>query len=246
MFRRPQANALINRLGFNNDGLDAFLANVQKARFRQAALQYVTPGEIVGVGTGSTVNKFIDALATIKDQIPGAVSSSEASTARLKALGIPVFEANDVGELSVYIDGADEIDPKGHMVKGGGAALTREKIVAAQSRRFVCIADESKMVAALGAFPLPVEVIPMAAARLVRQFQAMGGTARIRLKDGVPLVTDNGQHILDVTGLRISDPLGFESTVNQWPGVVTVGVFAHQRAHVCLLGTASGVKTLNF
>jgi len=217
-----------------------------KSLVGQAALQYVTPGEIVGVGTGSTVNKFIDALATIKDQIPGAVSSSEASTARLKALGIPVFEANDVGELSVYIDGADEIDPKGHMVKGGGAALTREKIVAAQSRRFVCIADESKMVAALGAFPLPVEVIPMAAARLVRQFQAMGGTARIRLKDGVPLVTDNGQHILDVTGLRISDPLGFESTVNQWPGVVTVGVFAHQRAHVCLLGTASGVKTLNF
>jgi ribose 5-phosphate isomerase A len=217
-----------------------------KSLVGQAALQYVTPGEIVGVGTGSTVNKFIDALATIKDQIPGAVSSSEASTARLKALGIPVFEANDVGELSVYIDGADEIDPKGHMVEGGGAALTREKIVAAQSRRFVCIADESKMVAALGAFPLPVEVIPMAAARLVRQFQAMGGTARIRLKDGVPLVTDNGQHILDVTGLRISDPLGFESTVNQWPGVVTVGVFAHQRAHVCLLGTASGVKTLNF
>jgi ribose 5-phosphate isomerase A len=217
-----------------------------KALVGQAALQYVTPGEIVGVGTGSTVNKFIDALATIKDQIPGAVSSSEASTARLKALGIPVFEANDVGELSVYIDGADEIDPQGHMVKGGGAALTREKIVAAQSRRFVCIADESKMVAALGAFPLPVEVIPMAAARLVRQFEALGGTARVRQKDGVPLVTDNGQHILDVTGLRISDPLGFESTVNQWPGVVTVGVFAHQRAHVCLLGTASGVKTLDF
>ncbi|MDP2263595.1 MAG: ribose-5-phosphate isomerase RpiA [Hydrogenophaga sp.] len=217
-----------------------------KALVGQAALQYVTPGEIVGVGTGSTVNKFIDALATIKDQIPGAVSSSEASTARLKALGIPVFEANDVGELSVYIDGADEIDAQGHMVKGGGAALTREKIVAAQSRRFVCIADETKMVAALGAFPLPVEVIPMATARLVRQFDAMGGTARVRLKDGAPLVTDNGQHILDVTGLRISDPLGFESTVNQWPGVVTVGVFAHQRANVCLLGTSSGVKTLNF
>jgi ribose 5-phosphate isomerase A len=217
-----------------------------KALVGQAALQYVTPGEIVGVGTGSTVNKFIDALATMKDQIPGAVSSSEASTARLKALGIPVFEANDVGELSVYIDGADEIDAQGHLVKGGGAALTREKIVAAQSRRFVCIADETKLVSALGAFPLPVEVIPMATARLVRQFQALGGTARIRLKDGVPLVTDNGQHILDVTGLSITDPLGFESTVNQWPGVVTVGVFAHQRAHVCLLGTASGVKTLNF
>ncbi len=212
----------------------------------QAALQYVVPGEIVGVGTGSTVNKFIEALASIKAQVPGAVSSSEASTARLKALGIPVFEANDVGELSVYIDGADEIDAKGHMVKGGGAALTREKIVAAQSRRFVCIADESKLVKALGAFPLPVEVIPMAAARLARQFQAMGAAARIRLKDGAPLITDNGQHILDVTGLQIEDPLGFESQVNQWPGVVTVGVFAHQKAQVCLLGTASGVKTLTF
>ncbi|MBS3911066.1 MAG: ribose-5-phosphate isomerase RpiA [Hydrogenophaga sp.] len=212
----------------------------------QAALQYVTPGEIVGVGTGSTVNKFIDALATMKAQIPGAVSSSVASTARLQALGIPVFEANAVGELSVYIDGADEIDAQGFMIKGGGAALTREKIVAAQSRRFVCIADDTKMVKALGAFPLPVEVIPMSTARLVRQFEALGGKAQIRLKDGVPLVTDNGQHILDVTGLHITDPLGFESMVNQWPGVVTVGVFAHQRAHVCLLGTASGVKTLTF
>jgi ribose 5-phosphate isomerase A len=217
-----------------------------KALVGQAALQYVTPGEIVGVGTGSTVNHFIDALASIRDQIPGAVSSSEASTARLKALGIRVFEANAVGELSVYIDGADEIDASGHMVKGGGAALTREKIVAAQSRRFVCIADESKLVQALGAFPLPVEVIPMATERLVRQFAALGGTAQLRRKGGEPLVTDNGQHILDVTGLQITDPLAFESTVNQWPGVVTVGVFAHQRAHVCLLGTSSGVKTLTF
>jgi ribose 5-phosphate isomerase A len=217
-----------------------------KALVGQAALQYVTPGEIVGVGTGSTVNKFIDALASIKDQIPGAVSSSEASTARLKALGIAVFEANEVGELSVYIDGADEIDAQGHMVKGGGAALTREKIVAAQSRRFVCIADESKLVKTLGAFPLPVEVIPMATARLVRQFAAVGGQATIRMKDGAPLVTDNGQHILDVTGLQIADPLAFESQVNQWPGVVTVGVFAHQKANVCLLGTPGGVKTLTF
>ncbi len=217
-----------------------------KALVGQAALQYVTPGEIVGVGTGSTVNKFIDALATLKERIPGAVSSSEASTARLKALGIPVFEANAVEELAVYIDGADEIDGAGHMVKGGGAALTREKIVAAQSRRFVCIADESKLVEVLGAFPLPVEVIPMAAARLIRQFAALGGMARLRLQGGVPLVTDNGQHILDVTGLKIRDPLAFESTVNQWPGVVTVGVFAHQKAGVCLLGTASGVRTLTF
>jgi ribose 5-phosphate isomerase A len=212
----------------------------------QAALQYVTPGDIVGVGTGSTVNKFIDALVGMKDQIPGAVSSSEASTARLKALGIPVFEANAVGELSVYIDGADEIDGQGHMVKGGGAALTREKIVAAQSRRFVCIADDSKLVKVLGRFPLPVEVIPMATARVVRQFAAMGATAQVRLKDGAPLVTDNGQHILDVTGLQIADPLAFESQVNQWPGVVTVGVFAHQKAGVCLLGTPDGVKTLTF
>lgn len=212
----------------------------------QAALQYVVPGEIVGVGTGSTVNKFIDALATIKDRIPGAVSSSEASTARLQALGIAVFDANEVGELAVYIDGADEIDGRGHMVKGGGAALTREKIVAAQSRQFVCIADESKLVEALGQFPLPVEVIPMASARIARRFAAMGGSAKVRLKGGAPLVTDNGQHILDVTGLVIRDPLAFESEVNQWPGVVTVGVFAHQKAAVCLLGTATGVKTLTY
>lgn len=212
----------------------------------QAALQYVVPGTIVGVGTGSTVNKFIDALADIKDQIRGAVSSSEASTAKLKALGIPVFDASEVEELDVYIDGADEIDGKGYMVKGGGAALTREKIVAAQSRRFVCIADASKRVDALGAFPLPVEIIPMAAARITRQFAAMGGKAVIRMKEGAPLVTDNGQHILDVTGLRITDPLAFESEVNQWPGVVTVGVFAHQKASVCLLGTESGVETLQY
>ncbi len=212
----------------------------------QAALQYVVPGEIVGVGTGSTVNKFIDALASMKGQIKGAVSSSVASTQRLQALGIPVFDANAVGEISVYIDGADEIDGQGYMIKGGGAALTREKIVAAQSRRFVCIADESKQVAVLGKFPLPVEVIPMATQRLLRQFAALGGTAQVRLKDGQPLVTDNGQHILDVTGLQIKDPLAFESQVNQWPGVVTVGVFAHQRAQVCLLGTASGVKTLTY
>jgi ribose 5-phosphate isomerase A len=217
-----------------------------KALVGQAALQYVTPGEVVGVGTGSTVNKFIDALATMKAQIPGAVSSSEASTARLRALGIPVLDTAEVTALSVYIDGADEIDARGFMVKGGGAALTREKIVAAMSRRFVCIADESKMVPVLGAFPLPVEVIPMAAAGLVRGFRQMGGNAQLRLKDGQPLVTDNGQHILDVTGLQITDPLEFESQVNQWPGVVTVGVFAHQKADVCLLGTPEGVRTLNF
>ena len=212
----------------------------------QAALQYVVPGEIVGVGTGSTVNKFIDALATMKASIRGAVSSSNASTERLKALGIPVFDSNEVGQISVYIDGADEIDGQGFMIKGGGAALTREKIVAAQSSQFVCIADESKLVEVLGRFPVPVEVIPMATQRLLRQFADMGGTARVRLKDGLPLVTDNGQHILDVTGLKISDPLRFESEINQWPGVVTVGVFAHQKAAVCLLGTTGGVKLLEF
>jgi ribose 5-phosphate isomerase A len=217
-----------------------------KALVGQAALQYVVPGEIVGVGTGSTVNKFIDALAAMKGSIPGAVSSSEASTGRLQALGIRVFDANDVGEIAVYIDGADEIDHAGHMIKGGGAALTREKIVAAQSRRFVCIADESKLVDVLGRFPVPVEIIPMAAKRLVRQFVALGGTASIRMKDGKPLVTDNGQQILDVAGLQIREPLAFETHVSQWPGVVTVGVFAHQKAAVCLLGTASGVKTLAF
>ncbi|RYX88372.1 MAG: ribose-5-phosphate isomerase RpiA [Comamonadaceae bacterium] len=212
----------------------------------QAALQYVVPGEIVGVGTGSTVNKFIDALATMKDQIKGAVSSSVASTERLQALGIPVFDANDVAELSVYIDGADEIDRHGFMIKGGGAALTREKVVAAQSRRFVCIADESKLVATLGKFPLPVEVIPMATQRVMRQFAAMGGSATVRLKDGQPLVTDNGHYIVDVTGLQISKPLEFEAEVSQWPGVLTVGVFAFQCAAVCLLGTEAGVKTMEF
>jgi ribose 5-phosphate isomerase A len=217
-----------------------------KTQVGLAALQYVVKGEIVGVGTGSTVNKFIDALATMKNDIKGAVSSSVASTNLLIAAGIKVFDSNEVTQLSVYIDGADEIDHAGHMVKGGGAALTREKIVAATAKRFVCIADESKLVNVLGAFPLPVEVIPMAAAQLMRQFTALGGTAKVRLKDGTPLVTDNGQHIIDVLGLQIKDPVAFEMQVSQWPGVVTVGVFALQKAQVCLLGTASGVKTLNF
>lgn len=212
----------------------------------QAALQYVVRGELVGVGTGSTVNKFIDALATMKDEIKGAVSSSAASTERLRACGIKVFEAADVDELSVYIDGADEIDHHGFMIKGGGAALTCEKIVAAQSKRFICIADESKLVETLGAFPLPVEVIPMATVRVIKQFDAIGGKAILRMKEGQPLVTDNGQHIVDVKGLHIKDPLAFEASISQWPGVVTVGVFAHQKAQVCLLGTASGVRTLTF
>ena len=212
----------------------------------QAAVAYVQPGSIVGVGTGSTVNKFIEALGLSPGQIKGAVSSSIASTERLQALGITVFDAAEVDELAVYIDGADEIDHSGYMIKGGGAALTREKIVAAQARKFVCIADESKLVSSLGTFPLPVEVIPMAAKRIARQFAALGGTAALRLKAGVPLVTDNGQHILDVTGLKIADPLAFEADVNNWPGVVTVGVFAFQKASVCLLATSAGVKTLTF
>ena len=217
-----------------------------KAMVGQAALDHVVPGEIVGVGTGSTVNHFIDALGQVKERIVGAVSSSVASTQRLQAVGIKVFDCNEVGEIAVYIDGADEIDRSGHMIKGGGAALTREKIVAAQAKRFVCIADESKLVEVLGRFPLPVEVIPMAAQRIARQFAAMRAEATLRMRDGAPLVTDNGQHILDVRGLAIRDPLGFESEVNQWPGVVTVGVFAHQRAQVCLLGTPTGVRTLSF
>ena len=217
-----------------------------KAMVGQAALDHVVPGEIVGVGTGSTVNHFIDALGQVKERIVGAVSSSVASTQRLQALGIKVFDCNEVGEIGVYIDGADEIDGSGHMIKGGGAALTREKIVAAQAKRFVCIADGSKLVEVLGRFPLPVEVIPMAAQRIARQFAAMRAEATLRMRDGAPLVTDNGQHILDVRGLAIRDPLGFESEVNQWPGVVTVGVFAHQRAQVCLLGTPTGVRTLSF
>ena len=216
----------------------------------QAALRFVVPGEIIGVGSGSTVNKFIEALASMKGQIKGVVSASEASTARLRAVGIPVFDANEVQELAVYIDGADEIDPHGNMIKGGGAALTREKIVAALSHQFVCIVDESKLVHTLGKFPVPVEVIPMAVQRLIRQFAAMGGSAQVRPKASgtgqEPLVTDNGQVLLDVSGLQISDPLAFEAQVSQWPGVVTVGVFAFQKAQVCLLATADGVKTLNF
>ncbi len=212
----------------------------------RAALDYVVRGQWVGVGTGSTVNKFIDALASIRHEIPGAVSSSLASTERLRALGIEVRDANEVERLAVYIDGADEIDGKGYMVKGGGAALTREKIVAAQSDRFVCIADASKQVPVLGKFPLPVEVIPMASARIMRQFAALGGRASIRMAAGKPLVTDNGQQLIDVQGLAIKDPLAFEAEVSQWPGVVTVGVFAFQRATICLLGTDAGVQTLHF
>jgi ribose 5-phosphate isomerase A len=214
-----------------------------KALVGRAALDHVVPGSIVGVGTGSTVNCFIDALAEIKDRIAGAVSSSVASTQRLQAHGIPVLDSNTVERIPVYIDGADEIDGRGCMIKGGGAALTREKIVADLAERFVCIADESKRVAVLGRFPLPVEVLPMAAAQVARRFQAAyGGEATVR----AGCTTDNGNLILDVRGLQITDPFAMEAEATLWPGVVTVGIFARHRARVCLLGTASGVQTLTF
>jgi ribose 5-phosphate isomerase A len=213
-----------------------------KVMVGQAAVAWVQPGTIVGVGTGSTVNHFIAALAAMPRRVAGAVSSSQQSTARLREQGIPVLEANDVESLEVYVDGADEIDPSGCMIKGGGAALTREKIVADLARRFVCIADASKRVEVLGAFPLPVEVIPMAVNQVVRRFAALGGQASVR--PGV--TTDNGNPVIDVRGLRIVDPAGMESEVNQWPGVVCVGVFARHRADVCLLGTANGVETIRY
>ncbi len=206
----------------------------------QAALAYVVPGEWVGVGTGSTVDKFIDALATMKDQIKGAVSSSARSTERLAQLGIRVVSTSEVLSLPVYIDGADEVDRRGHMIKGGGAALTREKIVADLAQRFVCIADESKLVSTLGRIALPVEVISMAAPQIARRFkQFFGGEALMR----AGCITDNGNPILDVHGLSITDPLAMEEEVNQWPGVVACGIFARHRARVLLLGTAQGVTT---
>ncbi len=213
-----------------------------KALVGQAALEYVVPGTVVGVGTGSTVNHFIDALATLKQRITGAVSSSAQSTARLQSLGIRVFDANEVERIPVYIDGADEIDRHGCMIKGGGAALTREKIVADLADRFICIADESKRVDVLGKFALPVEVIDMAREQVARRFRALGG--RPVLRQGV--TTDNGHPLLDVHGLAISDPLALETEINQWPGVVAVGIFARHRARVCLLGTATGVQRLLF
>jgi len=213
-----------------------------KVLVAQAALAYVPDGAIVGVGSGSTVNCFIDALASLRGRIAGAVSSSEKSSERLRAHGIEVLDANRVESLPIYIDGADEIDPRGFMIKGGGAALTREKIVADLSARFLCIADETKLVSTLGRYPLPVEVIPMAAAQLARRFAALGGDAQLR----AGVVTDNGCHLLDVRGLVIDDPESMEREINQWPGVVTVGIFARHKASACLLGTPQGVKTLSF
>jgi ribose 5-phosphate isomerase A len=213
-----------------------------KALVGQAALEYVLPGSVIGVGTGSTVNHFIDALARSNLRVAGAVSSSNQSTERLRKHGIEVLDCNTVESIPVYIDGADEIDHRGYMIKGGGAALTREKIVADLAERFVCIADESKLVPTLGGFPLPVEVIPMAAAQVARRLRALGGDARLR--EGV--ITDNGNQILDVRGLAITEPPAMEAEINQWPGVVTVGIFARHKASVCLLGTPQGVRTMLF
>ena len=205
-----------------------------------AALDYIADGSIVGVGTGSTVNHFIDALAGMRDRIVGAVSSSEASSRRLAAHGIAVFDLNGIESLPVYVDGADEIDGGFAMIKGGGGALTREKIVAAVSERFICICDASKRVDVLGRFPLPVEVIPMACSHVMRELRRLGGEPRVR--EG--FVTDNGNLILDVKGLQIVDPVDLETRINQIAGVVSCGLFASRPADVCLLGTADGVRTL--
>ncbi|WP_213990647.1 ribose-5-phosphate isomerase RpiA [Sodalis sp. dw_96] len=205
-----------------------------------AALKYVQPGTIVGVGTGSTAAHFIDALGTMKHQIDGAVSSSEASSAKLKALGIPLLDLNSVDSLDIYVDGADEINSHMQMIKGGGAALTREKIISAVARRFICIVDASKQVDILGSFPLPVEVIPMARSYVARELVKLGGLPEYR--QGV--VTDNGNIILDVRNLRILDAVALEDKINSLPGVVTVGLFARRGADVALIGTPQGVKVL--
>lgn len=210
-----------------------------KKQAAAAALAYVEGG-IIGVGTGSTVNHFIDALATIKGRIEGAVSSSEASTERMKGHGIPVYDLNAVGDLSLYVDGADESNARLQLIKGGGGALTREKIVAAASRRFVCIADETKLVDVLGGFPLPVEVIPMARSYVARELVKLGGTPVWR--EG--FITDNGNLILDVQGLEILEPDELEQQINNIAGVVTVGIFALRPADVLILGTPDGPRTL--
>ncbi len=212
-----------------------------------AAIAYVPYGQTIGVGTGSTANCFIDALASIKAHIPLAVASSNATAARLQAIGIKVVDLNEVDSLGIYVDGADEIDPYGAMIKGGGAALTREKIVAAVAKQFVCIADSSKLVQALGVFPLPVEVIPMASAQIVRQAAAWGGQASVRLDaQGKPLLTDNGNVIVDVRGLRYTDAKVWEAQFNAIAGVVTVGLFAARGADVALIGSAQGVQSINY
>jgi ribose 5-phosphate isomerase A len=225
---------------------DAMTQDEMKQAVARAAIDYVVDGEIIGVGTGSTANFFIDELGRIKDRIKGAVASSEATAQRLQSHGIKVFDLNDVASMSVYIDGADEITSQGAMIKGGGAALTREKIVASVADKFICIADGSKLVDLLGKFPLPVEVIPMSQAVVARKLAALGGEPKLRVKDGKPVVTDNGCYILDVHGLQIANPNELEAQINDIVGVVTVGLFARRGADVGLLGTAEGVKRLTF
>lgn len=205
-----------------------------------AALDYVKPGTIVGVGTGSTASHFIDALATMKNQIEGAVSSSEASTVKLQSLGIHVFDSNEVDLLDIYVDGADEINGHMQMIKGGGAALTREKVIAAIARQFICIVDASKQVDVLGKFPLPVEVIPMARSYVARELVKLGGQPEYRQN----VVTDNGNVILDVHNLQILDAVALENAINGIPGVVTVGLFANRGADIALVGTPDGVKVV--
>lgn len=211
-----------------------------KQQAAQAALEYVPAGSIVGVGTGSTVNFFIDALAGIKNKIEGAVSSSEASTKRLRAHGIEVLDLNAVSDVPVYVDGADETNAHLQLIKGGGGALTREKIIAQLAKKFVCVADESKMVQRLGKFPLPIEVIPMARSMIARELVKLGGQPVYR--DG--FVTDNGNQILDVHNLEIMEPAKLEAELNNLPGIVTVGLFAIRPADVLILGTANGIRTL--
>ena len=213
--------------------------NTGKQAAARAALEFVQPGKVLGVGTGSTVNFLIDELAAKRIPIAGTVSSSVGSTERLKAAGIPVLDLNDVGTIDTYIDGADETNHRRQLIKGGGAALTREKIIAAAARRFVCIADEGKLVEVLGAFPLPVEVIPMARAYVARELTRLGGRPVWREK----VATDNGNHILDVHDLRITDPIALESSINQITGVVTVGLFAARPADLVILGGPAGVRT---
>lgn len=213
-----------------------------KKNVAQAALTYVPEHQIIGVGTGSTANFFIEALATLKAPPYAAVASSEATATRLRAHGIKVVDANTVERLAVYVDGADEIDPQGHMIKGGGGALTREKILAALADRFICIVDSSKQVSTLGKFPLPVEVIPMARAQIMRQLTALGGQPRWR--QGV--ITDNGNVLIDVAGLEISKPVEMEALITQWPGVVTAGLFAARKADIALVGHPTGVHTQTF
>lgn len=219
-----------------------------KLSVARAAVRYVPEGKVIGVGTGSTANFFIDELAMIKNRITGAVASSKATAERLASHNIKVFDLNDIdGLLPVYIDGADEITHSGAMIKGGGGALTREKIIASASETFICIADGSKLVERLGRFPLPVEVIPMAWKPLSRKLAMMsGGTPSLRLREGQPFVTDNGNYILDIAGLVIEDPRAMEAEINQLAGVVTVGLFASQGASICLLSTEQGVQTLRF